>query len=140
MIERLSYKMFTPVTTWRPRPMHNIFDETCTVLFGCFEQPVKRDPLVVIVTIDFYDKPDGDWLHLSVSRARRLPTWGDLVTARDAMGYRELLFTQLLPPASAWLNIHQHVLHLQRRLDANTVPHALYNQLGTTGEAYGEHG
>jgi hypothetical protein len=119
--------------------MANMFDETNTILFGAFEQPVKRDPLTVIVTIDLYGQGDGHWLHLSVARARRLPTWGDLVTARDAMGYSALLFVQLLPPASAWLNIHSHCLHLQRRLDAEVVPRALWDQVGATGAAYGEH-
>lgn len=72
----------------------------------------------------------GHWLHLSVSRTSRLPTWGDLVCARDELGYGDRVFVQLVPPRRAWMNLHSYCLHLQHRLDADTVPPCIWEGVG----------
>lgn len=132
-----------PTTTWKnygtPPAMRKLEGVAGFVCFGRYVQPVARDPLQAIVTIDPYGGDDGRWLHLSITRAKRLPTWEDLVTTRDALGYREWLFIQLLAPASAWLNIHNYCLHLQARLDRDTVPRVLWDQAGADGRTYGMH-
>lgn len=97
-----------------------------------------RDPLVAIVTVDLYDRfgQAGHWLHLSFSRRGRLPSWPDLVSARDELGYGERVFVQMLPPKTFWLNVHPYCLHMVSRLDGETVPRQLWDQVGCDGAAY----
>lgn len=56
-------------------------------------------------------RDNGAW-HLSISRANRLPTYGELVTAR----YRLLPFVEemamFFPPMSEFVNLHPYTLHL----------------------------
>lgn len=130
-----------PETRWRPLEVPRALrdcERGGLVNLGVYLEPVKRDPLKLIATIEPYDNA-GHWLHLSVSRQARMPDWGDLVMARDAMGYREWLFVQILAPRSAWLNVHQYCLHLWHRLDTDTIPPAVWYQEGADGRAYGRH-
>jgi hypothetical protein len=136
------YTHLRPKTNWRPVPSPALDANTHMISFGCFIQPAS-DPLRVLVSVDLYEDTgimDGHWLHLSISRSRRLPTWGDLCAARDALGYKEVLFVQLVPPASAWLNMHSHCLHLFHRLDGDTVPSSLWRQADADGTHYGRRG
>jgi len=95
----------------------------------------QRSPLRALVTVDFYGA-DGDWLHLSISRSSRLPTWADLCAARDELGYADRTLCKLLPPATHWLNVHEYTLHLFCRLDGETVPRVLWDQIGCDGQNY----
>lgn len=133
------YSALRPITTWKHKPFPAFEAHPNAICFGYYEQP-SRDPLRAIVSVDLPpDHPDGHWLHLSISRARRLPTWGDLCTARDQLGYRERLFVQMVPPASAWLNMHSYCLHLICRLDGETIPAVMWQQ-GGDGSRYGKRG
>ncbi len=97
-----------PRTRWTRIETHpQVVAQPYVVGLGTYLQP-QRDGLRAIVTLDLADDLGaGNWLHLSVSRARRLPTWGDLVSTRDALGYAELYFLQQLPPRRYWLNVHR---------------------------------
>jgi hypothetical protein len=135
------FEAFRPKTQWQAVPTSEFVRREGHVIdLGTYVQPL-RDGLRAIVTIDLAsDVGAGDWLHLSISRARRLPTWGDLVTARDALGYEDIYFVQQLPPRRNWLNVHSFCLHLLHRLDQETVPRLLWaDQEGATGKNY-EHG
>lgn len=126
-----------PATKWA-RLEHRIQVPECIHL-GTYAETRDVRALRAIVTIDLLDAwGSGTWLHVSVSRERVLPTWSDLVRAREALGYGDRLFVQLLPPRSHWLNYAGHVLHLWHRLDAATVPTPLWDQVGADGEGYGK--
>jgi hypothetical protein len=130
-----------PRTRWTRIETHpEVVAQPYVVGLGTYLQP-QRDGLRAIVTLDLADDLGaGNWLHLSVSRARRLPTWGDLVSTRDALGYEELYFLQQLPPRRHWLNVHPYCLHLLHRLDQEAVPRLLWEgQEGGDGSNY-EHG
>lgn len=130
-----------PRTSWTRVPTHReILAEGYVISLGTYLQP-QRDGLRVIATVDLAsDMGAGNWLHLSVSRARRMPTWGDLVTTRDALGYEDVYFLQQLPPRRCWLNVHPFCLHLLHRIDQDAVPRLLWaEQEGATGATY-EHG
>lgn len=136
-----AHESFKPRTAWQQlRTPDAIARNPCSIDLGTYAQP-QRDGLRAIVTIDLAsDVGAGDWLHVSVSRARRLPTWGDLVTARDALGYGELYFLQQLPPRRHWLNVHNYCLHLLHRIDQDAVPRLLWaGQEAADGSSY-EHG
>lgn len=100
-----------------------------------------RGPLQVIVTCDDYESfapESGVWGHASVSRRTRDPTWEELKEVRDLVFGRESPVIQLLAPASHWLNVHTHCYHLLMRVDAETVPRALWDQVGADGATYGK--
>lgn len=125
----------TPRTDWS-RVNYKI-DLPNAVDLGMFIRPEKRNALRAIVTLDLMDEWDaGSWLHLSVSRPLRLPTWSDLVIAREELGFADRIFVQLLPPRAYWLNIAGYVLHLLHRVDADTVPPMLWQTEGADGAGY----
>lgn len=131
-----------PETKWQnegvPGPLRELAKEGMHC-FGCFRQPVPKDPLRVIVSIDDYRDETGAWLHLSISRQTRIPSWEDIVIARDELGYAEFLFVQILAPKSFWLNVHNYCMHLQSRLDRDTIPRRVWDQHGADGLTYGRH-
>lgn len=56
------------------------------------------------------------WLHLSVSHAQRIPTWGELRVCKEQfLGDREAY--SILPPRARYVNLHNNVLHLFALLD-----------------------
>ncbi len=68
---------------------------------------------------------EGDgkrWLHVSLSRPNRLPTWRDLRTVKDIFVGRERLAVQVLPPQRDYYNFHPYVLHLWSCIDGDPVP------------------
>lgn len=62
------------------------------------------------------------WLHVSVSREDRLPTWEDLKTVKDIIVGPEATALQVLPPKSKYVNKHPFCLHLWACLDGDVVP------------------
>jgi hypothetical protein len=72
--------------------------------------------------------PAGMWLppdelvlwHLSISHARRLPTWDEVADARYEFCPREITMALLLPPPDRYLNLHEFVLHVWQVDDRRT--------------------
>lgn len=63
---------------------------------------------------------EGDgrrWLHLSISRRSRVPSWEDLTGARDDLLPADRYAYQVLPPRDRWVSIHPYCLHLWVPLD-----------------------
>jgi hypothetical protein len=50
--------------------------------------------------------------HLSISRAKRLPSWEDVRDARYALIPDEALMALLLPPRDEYVNVHEFCLQL----------------------------
>lgn len=72
--------------------------------------------LTVIVSVD--KEPAGpQWLHVSCSYARRLPTWEDLKAVKRLFIGPERTAWQILAPDSEWVNLQDYTLHLWSRLD-----------------------
>ena len=55
-------------------------------------------------------EPEG-W-HVSVSHPKRLPSWDEMRTAREAMTPDEVTMAMLLPPRAQYVNVHETCLHL----------------------------
>lgn len=88
-----------PSHPWELQPLH----EDC-LEFRCGEQ-------VGLVTC--CREHDGVWwLHLSISRPKSLPTWEDLVQARDCIFGPNRKCYQVLAPRYEHVNIHPYCLHL----------------------------
>lgn len=66
-----------------------------------------------------YEVDNRAWLHLSVSHALRIPTWGELRVCKEQfLGDREAY--SIMPPRVRYVNLHPHVLHLFALLDEST--------------------
>lgn len=82
---------------------------------------VHADGLAVIVSAA--TELDGRrWLHVSCSRATKLPTWNDLKRVKLAFVGRDRTALQILPPEAKYVNINPYVLHLWSCLDGNVTP------------------
>lgn len=66
----------------------------------------------------------GEWLHVSLARPHKLPTWEDVARVKSVFLGDELC-VQVLPPRRQYVNVHPYCLHLWRRLDAPTLPGGL---------------
>lgn len=82
--------------------------------------------LRVFLGVEDRGRGTGWWLHVSVSRATKLPTWADLREVKDLFIGRDRCALHLLPPEEHYVNLHPYTLHLWSRLDADTVPPKLY--------------
>lgn len=77
--------------------------------------------LVVILSAN----REGDgrrWLHLSVSRRNRLPSWEDLREVKAIFLGPTRKAIQILPPEAEYVNLHPYVLHLWACLDGDPLP------------------
>lgn len=92
-----------------------------------FDTPIssawKRigDELMVLVSKSL-EADDKMWLHVSLSRPSRLPTWQDLRRVKDAFVGKDRKAIQVLPADSEYVNIHPFVLHLFCCLDGDVLP------------------
>ena len=72
---------------------------------------VEPGGLRVMLTTDVMQ--DGSrWLHVSVSRETKLPSWDDLKTVKDEFVGRANEAIQVLPADRDYVNLHQFCLHL----------------------------
>lgn len=80
----------------------------------------SKDGRVVILSGS--TEQDGHrWLHMSMSRADRLPSWEDLKEGKEIfVGDRTAI--QIFPKKEKYVNIHPNVLHLWACLDAEVLP------------------
>lgn len=62
------------------------------------------------------------WLHVSVSRRSRLPTWEDLRFVKDIFIGPGAKAIQVLPSENEYVNINPFVLHLWACLDGDPLP------------------
>lgn len=90
----------------------------CDPLCAGYREPNRR----LLVFLSCAIENDGRaWLHLSVSHAARIPTWGELGIVKDAfLGDREAY--QVMPPRSRYVNLHPHVLNVFALLEGEALP------------------
>jgi hypothetical protein len=62
------------------------------------------------------------WLHFSVCGRQFLPSWEQLVRAKEAILGLETKAIQVIAPRSEWVNINPRVLHLWVCLDGDVLP------------------
>jgi hypothetical protein len=80
----------------------------------------RRDrEAAVIVSCCEYD--GAEWVHASMSRPDRMPTYDDLALLHRAAFGDDGWAYQVFAPPSEHINIHQYCLHLWGRLDGVSV-------------------
>jgi hypothetical protein len=80
----------------------------------------RSDGLVVINEIEYHD--GQTWLHVSLSRKDRLPTYQDQIDVKEQFVGLEAKAIQVFPPRSQHSNFHPFCLHLYSRLDGDALP------------------
>lgn len=68
-----------------------------------------RDGRRVVVTVG---RHDGWWLHVSVSRAKYIPSYQDLADVKRVFVGEARQAVQVFPPRERHVNIHPYCLHL----------------------------
>lgn len=62
------------------------------------------------------------WIHVSVSRKSRLPSWDDLKIVKNLFIGLDKKALQVLPAYKEYINLHPYCLHLWYCLDGDPVP------------------
>ena len=82
---------------------------------------LSSDRLRVICSVA--READGKrWLHVSLSRAHKVPFWADVRRVKDLFIGPDRKAIQVLPRAAEYVNIHPHTLHLFCCLEGDTLP------------------
>lgn len=68
------------------------------------------------VVVSVADADGHDWVHASIARTDRMPSYGELKALHDAV-FGDGWAYQVFAPPSDHVNIHEHALHLYGRLD-----------------------
>ncbi len=65
-------------------------------------------------------------VHCTVGKKDKTPTWEQMCYVKDLFWGKEDCVVQFHPPESEYVNIHNHVLHLWRKVDTNfPTPHKI---------------
>ena len=83
---------------------------------------VRHDGLKVLFSFEWQDGDSREWLHVSVSRPDRIPSWEDLREIKDIFIGRDRKAVQILPPKDEYVNCHPNVLHLFCCLNQEILP------------------
>jgi hypothetical protein len=73
--------------------------------------------LRVIINVGRYGVNREPWIHVSVSRADRLPSWEDLLAVKTVFIGRDRKAIQVFPPEKEYVNICKTCLHLWAHWD-----------------------
>lgn len=83
----------------------------------------RHGALALVVISEAKEEADGKvWLHVSVSRKDRIPSWEDLVSIKNIFIGKDEKAVQVLPPTKEHVDINPNVLHLYRCLDGDPLP------------------
>lgn len=89
--------------------------------------------LRVIVSAARRDVDGHVWIHLSVSHTTgRLPSWTDLVHARDVIVGDDVEAYQVAPPRARYVNRHPGCLHLWADMEGPVLP--AFESMASDGE------
>lgn len=78
---------------------------------------MRADGLAVIGAIEHHEM-GGRWIHVSLSRRNRLPSWADVRDVKDLFVGRDRTAVQVLPREELYVNEHPHCFHLWSCLDS----------------------
>jgi hydroxyacyl-ACP dehydratase HTD2-like protein with hotdog domain len=79
--------------------------------------------LKVIFTADNLEGDGKTWLHVSMSRRSRIPTYDDMKEVKEIFVGRDRQAVQIFPKESEHINIHPYCLHLFCAVEGDGLPH-----------------
>lgn len=92
---------------------YNAYQETGITRYDTahLNHPSYKPEAVVIVA-----SWGGGWEHVSVSLARRCPTWEEMCMIKDIFWGEEECVVEYHPPRSQYVNRHPYCLHLWKKI------------------------
>ena len=96
------------------RVRHGTWETSPGSTFGAFEVPYRSFRLYIIAD----DGSQTGWEHVSVSLVggNRCPNWDEMCFVKSLFWSEEETVLQFHPRASEYVNVHNYVLHLWRRV------------------------
>lgn len=82
----------------------------------------QHESLMTVITSVALELDGKVWLHVSLARRSRLPSWDDVVAVKNLFIGEDETALQVLPPRDRYINIHPHCLHLWHCLDGAVTP------------------
>jgi hypothetical protein len=82
----------------------------------------NKNGLAVIFTADNLHQPGKTWIHVSMSRRERLPTYDDMTEVKALFVGRDRQALQIFPPESKHINIYPFCLHLCSCVEGDGLP------------------
>lgn len=79
----------------------------------------RRQDALVFLEPEHHD--GADWWHLSMSKPKALPTWGELCRAKDLWLGPAAHAVQVLSAADEHVSVHPFCLHLWARTDGSRI-------------------
>ena len=97
----------------------------------------RPDGLLVMKSILEHPDPDRTWMHVSVSRRTRMPTYRDMTEVKRLFVGEEREAYEVHPPKSKHVNIHPFCRHLWCALEGPALPDftTVLEMIGNTGAA-----
>ena len=92
----------------------------CSEAFENAAVYIYRDGLKVICELESVDSEL--WLHVSMSRPTRIPSYDDLLAVKRLFVGRERKAVQVFPAEAEHYNRHPHCLHLYSPIDRDPLP------------------
>jgi hypothetical protein len=85
--------------------------------------------LSVVFTADQSSGDGKTWLHVSMSRRSRMPTYEDMKEVKELFVGRNRQALQIFPKESEHVNIHNYCLHLWCAIEGDGLP--AFGEMGT---------
>jgi hypothetical protein len=86
---------------------------------GCIFE--SKNGIRVLISWDSFS--DGkNWLHVSLSRRNRLPSWEDIKEVKHLFVGPKKKAIQVFPSEDEYVNCHPYVLHLWHCIDGDSLP------------------
>lgn len=73
----------------------------------------------VLVTVEPHN--ETTWLHVSVARRDRYPSWEEIRAVKDLFIGKDKDAVMILPREEDYVNIHSNCFHVYHRIDGDTV-------------------
>lgn len=83
---------------------------------------VRKDGLNVVLSVEMKKSDPRKWLHVSLSRQDRLPSWDDIKDVKDLFVGKDKTAAQIFPPKDEYINHNPNVLHLWCCLNKSIFP------------------
>jgi hypothetical protein len=83
---------------------------------------MRGDGLFVIFTADRLQGDGKTWLHVSMSRKSRIPSYQDMCDVKFLFIGKERQAIQIFAPEAKHINIHPYCLHLWCALEGDGLP------------------
>lgn len=76
---------------------------------------------MAVIATSATERDGREWVHVSISRRDRCPSWADLVRVKECvLGNREAYC--VIPPRERYVNVHPNCLHCFACLDGPVLP------------------